>query len=132
MIYMLDTNIVSDLVRNPQGRVASRIAEIGEAAVCVSVIVAAELRFGAAKRGSERLVVQLEAVLGALRILPLEPPADLAYGQLRTELERLGTPIGGNDMLIAAHALANGFTLVTDNTGEFERVPGLTVLNWLR
>ena len=132
MIYMLDTNIVSDLVRNPQGRVASRIAEIGEAAVCVSVIVAAELRFGAAKRGSQRLVVQLEAVLGALRILPLEPPADLAYGQLRTELERLGTPIGGNDMLIAAHALANGFTLVTDNTGEFERVPGLTVLNWLR
>lgn len=132
MIYMLDTNIVSDLVRNPQGRVATRIAEVGEAAVCTSVIVAAELRLGAAKRGSARLTAQLETVMAALRVLPLEPPVDVTYGQIRAELERLGTPIGGNDLLIAAHALAGGFTLITDNSSEFERVSGLPVLNWLR
>lgn len=132
MIYLLDTNIVSDLVRNPQGRIAAQIAGVGEAAVCTSIIVAAELRFGAAKRGSARLSQQLEYVLGALRVLPFEAPADLAYGRLRAELERAGTPIGGNGMLIAAHTLAAGCRLVTDNTGEFERVSGLTVLNWLR
>lgn len=132
MIYLLDTNILSDLVRNPQGRVAGRIAEVGENSICTSVIVAAELRFGAEKRGSARLTDQLERVLGALQILPFEPPADLAYGRIRALLERPGTPIGGNDMLIAAHALSAGFTLVTDNVGEFARVGGLTVLNWLR
>ena len=132
MRHMLDTNIVSDLVRNPQGRIATRIAEVGEAAVCTSVIVAAELRFGAAKRGSDRLVAQLERVLGALQILPFEAPADAAYGRLRAELERAGTPIGGNDMLIAAHAISVGCAIVTDNAGEFGRVGGLTVVNWLR
>lgn len=132
MQHLLDTNIVSDLVRNPQGRIAARIAEVGEAAVCTSIIVAAELRFGAAKRGSTRLSEQLERVLGALQVLPFETPADAVYGRLRAALERAGTPIGGNDMLIAAHALSAGCSLVTDNTGEFTRVDGLTVLNWLR
>jgi len=75
--YLLDTNIVSDLVRNPQGRVTQRIREVGEAQVCTSIIVAAELRYGAAKSGSSRLAVQLEAVLGALEVLPFEAPADV-------------------------------------------------------
>ncbi len=132
MRHLLDTNIVSDLVRNPQGRIAARIAEVGEDTVCTSVIVAAELRFGAEKRASERLTAQLERVLGALQILPFEAPADAAYGRLRAELERAGTPIGGNDMLIAAHAMAAGCAVVTDNTSEFGRVSGLSVLNWLR
>ncbi|MES2723412.1 MAG: type II toxin-antitoxin system VapC family toxin [Pseudomonadota bacterium] len=132
MRHLLDTNILSDLVRNPQGRIAKQITEIGEDAVCTSVIVAAELRFGAAKKGSARLTAQLETVLGALEILPFEAPADVAYGQLRAQLEAEGTPIGGNDMLIAAHALASGCSVVTDNEREFGRVNGLTVLNWLR
>lgn len=132
MRYLLDTNILSDLVRNPQGAVADKIAEVGEDAVCTSVIVAAELRYGAAKKGSERLAVQLERVLGALQILPFEEPADRAYGELRVQLEAAGTPIGGNDMLIAAQALAAGCAVVTDNTREFDRVAGLTVVNWLR
>ena len=132
MRHLLDTNIVSDLVRNPQGRIAARIAEVGEDTVCTSVIVAAELRFGAEKRASERLTAQLERVLGALQILPFEAPADAAYGRLRAELERAGTPIGGNDMLIAAHAIAAGCAVVTGNTSEFGRVSGLSVLNWLR
>ncbi|WP_310540488.1 type II toxin-antitoxin system VapC family toxin [Phenylobacterium sp.] len=132
MRLLLDTNILSDLVRNPHGRIAKQITEIGEDAVCTSVIVAAELRFGAAKKGSARLTAQLETMLGALEILPFEAPADVAYGQLRAQLEAAGTPIGGNDMLIAAHALASGCSVVTDNEREFGRVNGLTVLNWLR
>jgi tRNA(fMet)-specific endonuclease VapC len=132
MRYLLDTNIVSDLVRNPQGKVAQRIRKVGETQVCTSIVVAAELRYGAAKKGSPRLAAQLEAVLGALEVLPLEPPVDAAYGSLRTRLERAGTPIGANDLLIAAHALALGYTIITDNEKEFARVEDLQLQNWLR
>jgi tRNA(fMet)-specific endonuclease VapC len=130
--YLLDTNIVSDLVRRPQGRIAQRIREVGEAQVCTSVIVAAELRYGAAKKGSRRLTAQLEAVLGALDILPLETPADEAYGRIRAGLERAGQPVGANDLLIAAHAVAVGCVIVTDNESEFGRIEGLLRENWLR
>lgn len=132
MRYLLDTNIVSDLIRNPQGRIADRIAHVGEAQVCTSIIVAAELRFGAAKRGSAKLSRQLETVLGALAVLPFEAPADAVYGQIRARLERSGKPIGGNDLLIAAQAVALGCTMVTDNTAEFRRVGRLVCENWLR
>jgi tRNA(fMet)-specific endonuclease VapC len=132
MAYLLDTNIVSDLVRRPQGRVAHRIREVGEDQVCTSIIVAAELRYGATKKGSARLAAQLDAVLAALEVLPLEPPADAVYGQLRTRLEQKGQPIGGNDLLIAAQVVALGHTLVTDNEREFERIDGLRCENWLR
>jgi tRNA(fMet)-specific endonuclease VapC len=132
MRYLLDTNMVSDLVRTPQGRVAQRIAEVGEAEVCTSIIVAAELRYGATKRGSERLTRQLQAVLGALEVLPFEAPADQTYGSIRARLEQAGQPIGGNDLLIAAQALTLGCTLVTDNEREFGRIPSLSVENWLR
>jgi tRNA(fMet)-specific endonuclease VapC len=96
-----------------------------------SRIVASELRFGAAKIRSKRLTAQLEAVLFVLEILPLEEPADRRCGELRVHLERQGTPIGPNDMLIAAHALAVGLTVVTDSVRVFSRVPGLHVENWL-
>lgn len=129
--YLLDTNILSDLVRNPQGLIAQRIEAIGGETVCTSLVVSAKLRFGARKKGSERLSSQLEAVLSALDILPLEGPVDECYAELRLVLERSGTPIGGNDMLIAAHALTLGLTLVTANEREFSRVPGLSVENWL-
>jgi tRNA(fMet)-specific endonuclease VapC len=132
MRYLLDTNIVSDLVRNPQGKAAQRIRKVGETQVCTSIIVAAELRYGAAKKGSPRLTAQLEAVLGALEVLPLEPPVDAAYGSLRTRLERAGTPIGANDLLIAAHAFALGYTIITDTEREFARVEDLQLQNWLR
>jgi tRNA(fMet)-specific endonuclease VapC len=132
MRYLLDTNIVSDLIRNPQGVVARHIRKVGEAQVCTSIIVAAELRFGAAKKGSARLSAQLEAVLGALEVLPFEAPADAAYGLLRTKLERAGKPISGNDLLIAAQALAFGYTIVTDNEKEFAHVADLRRQNWLR
>lgn len=131
LYYLLDTNILSDLVRYPQGVVAKRIAVEGEKSVCTSIIVASELRFGANKRGSKRLTAQLETILSALEILPLEEPADRHYGELRTYLEKRGEVIGPNDMLIAAHALMLDCVVVTDNVREFSRVPGLKVENWL-
>ena len=132
MRYLLDTNVVSDLIRHPQGRVSEHIREVGEAQICTSIIVAAELRYGAAKKASPRLATQLEAVLGALDVLPFEVPADTAYGLIRTRLEQIGRPIGGNDLLIAAQAVALGYTVVTDNEGEFARIDGLPRENWLK
>jgi tRNA(fMet)-specific endonuclease VapC len=132
MRYLLDTNIVSDLIRNPQGRVAEHINQIGEQSVCTSIIVAAELRYGASRKASPRLMEQVEAVLGAMDVVPFEAPADAAYGLLRARLEKAGRPIGGNDLLIAAQAIALGYVLVTDNQKEFVRIEDLTCENWLR
>lgn len=129
--YLLDTNAVSDLINDPHGRVAAAIERIGESAICTSIIVAAELRFGAAKRNSRRLARQIETAFAHLDIQPFAVPADRIYGDLRADLERRGRPIGPNDLLIAAHALALGCTLVTDNTREFARVKSLRVENWL-
>lgn len=131
MRYLLDTNIVSAVIRDPQGRVTERIREVGEANVATSIIVAAELRYGAAKKGSARLTAQIEAVLGALEVLPFEDPTDRVYGVLRAGLERKGRPIGGNDLLIAAQALSLGFTLVTANEREFSKIEDLPCENWL-
>ena len=132
MGYLLDTNIVSDLVRNPQGRTAARLGRIGNEQIYTSIVVAAELRYGAIRRNSRRLTEQLEIVLSGIEILPLDFPADVRYGELRTRLEESGQTIGPNDLFIAAHALALDHTLVTDNEREFSRVPGLKIENWLR
>ena len=129
--YLLDTNVLSDLLRHPQGRVSKRISVVGEDAVCTGIIVAAELRFGAEKSASRKLAERVDLVLSALEVLPLEPPADRIYGEVRQQLARQGTPIGPNDLLIAAHALSQGLTVVTANAAEFSRVPGLRVENWL-
>ena len=130
--YLLDTNVLSELVRHPHGPVAEHVRRAGEAQVCTSIIVAAELRYGAAKKGSPRLTAQLEAVLGVIDVLLFDAPADVAYGRLRARLEQAGTPIGGNDLLIAAQALTLGHTIVTDNKSEFARIRELPRENWLR
>jgi tRNA(fMet)-specific endonuclease VapC len=130
--FLLDSNILSDLVRHPQGVVAQHIRKHGEQAVCTSIIVACELRFGAAKRQSSRLSAQVQAILAAMDVLPLDAPADEHYARLRLHLEQTGTPIGPNDMLLAAQALAENATLVTADTSEFHRVPGLICVNWLQ
>jgi tRNA(fMet)-specific endonuclease VapC len=127
---MLDTNIVSELVRNPAGRAAQRARAAAEQ-VCVSVIVAAELRYGCARKGSPQLLRRVEALLAELPVLPFDVPADRAYGGFRAELEAAGRPIGSNDLLIAAHASALAATVVTANVGEFRRIRGLNVENWL-
>lgn len=128
---MLDTNIVSDLVRNPHGAVTRHIVEVGSEAVCVSIITAAELRYGCARKGSAKLLANVEAILGSIEVLAFDVPADAEYGGIRAELEAQGKPIGPNDLLIAAHANSLGAVLVTANTGEFSRVRGLQVENWL-
>ena len=102
-----------------------------EKSICTSIVVASELRYGANKRGSVRLSTQLEIILSAIEILPLEEPSDHGYAELRTSLENRGMPIGPNDMLVAAHALALDCVVITANMREFNRVPGLRVENWL-
>jgi tRNA(fMet)-specific endonuclease VapC len=129
--YMLDTNIISELIRNPQGRAAKSIAKVGEDTICTSIIVAAELRYGCAKSGSKRLLKAVEDLLGEISVLPFDVPADAEYGAIRSELEVSGMPIGSNDLLIAAHAYATGATIVTANVDEFKRIRGLKVENWL-
>jgi tRNA(fMet)-specific endonuclease VapC len=130
--YLLDTNAVSDLIRHPRGPVADRIRKLGMAAVCTSVIVAAELRFGVEKRGSRKLATRVAEALNSLEVLPFEPPADATYAVIRANLEKAGRPIAGNDLLIAAQAVALGYTLVTDNERDFGRIRGLAAANWLR
>ena len=132
MRYLLDTKIVSDLVCSPHGPITQRIRKVGETQVCTSIIVAAELRYGSAKKGSPRLTAQLAAVLSALEVLAFGAPADSTYGLLRARLEKGGKTIGANDLLIAAQAIALGHVLVTDNEREFARVDGLKLENWLR
>jgi tRNA(fMet)-specific endonuclease VapC len=130
-VFLLDTNIISDVIRYPHGRVATRIQHVGLDRVCTSIVVAAELRYGAERRQSPRLAERVDAVLERMRILALEVPADRLYADLRAQLERNGELIGPNDLLIAAHAMMLRCTLVTDNEREFERVPDLLIENWL-
>lgn len=130
-LYMLDTNIISDLARNPSGPVAKHIAEVGSELISVSIITAAELRYGCAKKGSPRLLAQIEAILGGVQVLALDVPADAEYGGIRAELEAAGQPIGPNDLLIAAHAYALDAVLVTANVREFSRIRAPKVENWL-
>jgi tRNA(fMet)-specific endonuclease VapC len=111
--------------------VANRISSAGEDTVCTSITVAAELRFGAEKSGSQRLADRVDLILSAMDVQPLEPPADRHYGEIRQQLRRQGVPIGPNDVLIAAHALALDITVVTASAREFSRVHGLKVENWL-
>ncbi|MBR0641237.1 type II toxin-antitoxin system VapC family toxin [Plastoroseomonas hellenica] len=129
--YLLDTNIISDLLRNPGGKAAKRATEVGHDAVCTSIIVAAELRYGCAKKRSARLLAAVEHLLETIPVLPLEMPSDIEYGRIRAALETAGRSIGANDLLIAAHAYTIGATMVTANTDEFARIEGLVVENWL-
>ncbi len=129
--YLLDTSIFSDLVRYPTGKVAQHIQQRGDATVCTSIVVAAELRFGAAKKASPALSQRIEALLDVIPVLPLEMGADYRYAEIRLFLEQQGTPVGSNDLLIAAHAVSQGLILVTGNVNEFSRVSELQVENWL-
>jgi tRNA(fMet)-specific endonuclease VapC len=130
--FLLDTNIISALMRDPQGSVAAKIEKLGDTEIFTSVIVAAELHYGIIKKGSARLKESAEAILASLEIRPFTPEAAIAYGNLRAKLEHMGRIIGANDLLIAAHAIAEDAVLVTDNLGEFTRVAGLKTQNWLR
>lgn len=131
MRFMLDTNIIGDMIGNPEGRAASAILRVGDAAVCTSIVVASELRYGCVRKGSVKLLKKVEELLAEIPVLPLDVPVDAEYAAIRAELERIGQTIGQNALFIAAHAYALGTTLVTANTGEFNQIKGLKVENWL-
>ncbi|MFO0334153.1 MAG: type II toxin-antitoxin system VapC family toxin [Pseudomonadota bacterium] len=128
--YLLDTNVLSELVRDPRGRVAQRVSRHAPDEVCTSVIVACEMRFGAGKKGSEALSARIEALLGTIAVEPLLPGVDRRYGSFRAALERAGKPVGAMDLLIAAHAAELDCVLVTRNRSEFARIRGLRVEAW--
>ena len=130
--YLLDTNILSHLIKQPQSVVAQKVSNLERDVFCTSAIVACELRYGVEKKGSLKLTEKVELLLSQIDVLPLEHPAvSFHYGRLRAFLEQQGRVIGSNDMLIAAHALALDVVLVTDNVDEFKRVPQLQIENWL-
>ena len=129
--YLFDTNILSEIIKRLQGALASRIAALPAHLACTSIVVACELRYGAAKKGSPVLSQRVRELLERIEVLPLEADTDQRYAEIRVALERSGQPIGGNDLLIAAQAVALDLTLVTANLGEFGRIPGLRVENWV-
>ena len=131
-MILLDTNICIHVINAKPPAVLERFRQyrMGEIGLCS--VVAAELAYGVAKSGSARNRQALEMFLAPLIILPFDDAAVWAYGNLRAELERKGTPIGALDTMIAAHALSQQSTLVTNNTREFARVPGLALENWVQ
>ncbi|MFS2153599.1 type II toxin-antitoxin system VapC family toxin [Rhizobium sp. Rhizsp42] len=128
---MLDTNIVSAIVRDPRGKALERLIEVGEENVCISIITHGEIWYGVKKDGSEELAKKVSNVTRRLYVASLTLPTDQRYADIRLAL-RQGKNIGPNDLWIAAHALALDAVLVTNNESEFSRVPGLKVENWLR
>ena len=131
-MFMLDTNIVSSAARDPYGPVARKLADILVADIKISIVVSAEVRYGFVKNSPVRLRPAMEAILAEYEILPLFHPIDVIYADIRHARASAGKTVGPNDLLIAAHALSLDAVLVTDNTSEFSRVPGLAVENWLR
>jgi tRNA(fMet)-specific endonuclease VapC len=117
--YLADTNILSDLIRNPSGSAARHAIRAGEGAMATSIVVACELRFGATKRQSLVLSQRVDELLKSIDVMPLDTGVDERYAEIRWALEQMGTPIGLD------------LTLVSDNEREFSRVPELRVTNWL-
>jgi tRNA(fMet)-specific endonuclease VapC len=129
--YLLDTNIIAALAKNPSGPVSGKISDVGQDAICTSIIVACEIHYGLLKKESHKLTAQMTAIMHAIDVVDLPKEVDSNYGDIRLHLERQGQPIGPNDLLIAAHARAAGLAIVTGNDREFKRVPDLKVENWL-
>ena len=130
MRLTLDTNICSYVLRRRPVTMVERFAGLEKSQVWLSSIVAAELRFGAAKLASAQFSAAVEAWLAGFDVRPWPVEATRHYADIRASLERSGQPIGGMDLLIAAHAMAEDSVLVTNNAREFLRVPGLAVQEW--
>lgn len=131
MRYMLDTNICIYLIKTRSDQLLHRMRGLRTGEMGVSIVTVAELQYGVSKsRQQERNQVALEAFLLPLEIADFTVDSTLAYGEIRADLEKQGRPIGPLDTLIAAHALSLDVLLVTNNTREFDRVPGLRVEDW--
>jgi tRNA(fMet)-specific endonuclease VapC len=134
MLFMLDANICIYLLNRRTGyeNILARIDGLAYEQVVISSLTLAELRYGIAKSvKKEANRVKLEYFLYQFECLPFDVEATVRYGDVRTQLEAKGTPIGPLDTLIAAHALSVSAMLITNNVREFERVDGLTVANWI-
>ena len=132
MLYMLDTRIASAVIRQ-QVDLDARLEQLQRSDWCISVVTRAELNFGVLRRPAATKLARLVAgFLDVARCLPFDDAAADEFARLRTALESLGFGIGMADEMIAAHALATGAVMVTDNLRHFERVPRLRVENWLR
>jgi tRNA(fMet)-specific endonuclease VapC len=130
MRYMLDTDICIYTINERSPAVLRAVAQFQSAGLGISSVTAAELYFGVARTGSQRNLDALRRLVATLEVASFDVAAAEVSGSLRAWLASQGTPIGPYDTLIAAHAHALGVTLVTNNTREFERVPGLRVENW--
>jgi tRNA(fMet)-specific endonuclease VapC len=131
MAYLLDTNVCSDYFTARYPKVVARIQACSPDDLRLSVVVVAELRYGADRSARRRANhARIDALIEEIEVLDFDLRAAATYGRVRAQLEAGGTPIGPNDMLIAAHALSRGLTVVTDNTVEFKRVKGLKIENW--
>lgn len=130
-MILLDTNICIYIINAKPPAVLARFRQYRMGDIGLCSVVAAELAYGVAKSGSARNRQALEMFLAPLTILPFDEAAFWAYGELRTNLERQGTPIGALDTMIAAHALSQQAPLITNNTREFAKVPGLQLDNWV-
>ncbi len=130
--YLLDTNILSDLIRHPNGPVFKQLESALPDTACTSIVVFSEIQYGVRKSSSEKLKRQALQVLALFDVLPLTKPVAEHYGDIRVYLERQGKTIGRNDLFIASHARALDLTLVTANVREFSRVPDLRIENWLK
>lgn len=131
-VYLLDTNILSDVAHDPTGPVARKLDEIDPDSIVSSVVVAAEVWFGVENNPSYRSRARTESFMETVRVLGMGPEVARVYGRMRAEMQKSGRSLGPNDMLIAAHALSLDATLVTDDAKAFAQVPGLRIENWLR
>jgi len=132
VICLLDTNICIYVIKRKPAEVLQRFLAYAVGDIGVSSITVAELWYGVQKSGRPAQNREaLEQFLLPLMVASFDDEAAAVYGSIRAGLERLGTPIGALDMLIAAHALALDVSLVTNNTTEFARIPGLRVENWV-
>ncbi len=130
-MYMLDTNICIYAIKKRSAEVLDRLKKNLEKGLCISAITLAELEHGVKKSAyPEKNELALMQFLSVLTVLPFDDMASVEYGKICAHFQEQGTPIGVMDMLIAAHAKAEGMVLVTNNVREFERVPELTVENW--
>lgn len=128
--YLLDTNTCSELIKNPQGKVANKLFHVGMHLIGINWVVEAELRFGAKLKNSAQLTQRVEALLNELNRIEFDEQLPVHYADIRAKLTLQGDVIGSNDLWIAAHARSSGLCLVTRNIKEFERVPNLPLENW--
>jgi len=132
MLYMLDTNICSYILKSRPLSVKVHFEKVGTRSLCISTVVLAELYYGAARhpQGSS-IRKEIKEFISRLTVIPWDEKAADHYGQIRAVMEKDGKPIGAMDMMIAAHARSQGATLVSDNTRHFDKVPELLLANWV-